>query len=84
MSELAEKCEAIQGLIYDRHRWISAPIDRKEYDAAVEECRQELIKQGLTNFNEADIEYVDWDNAHMVATAMRQILDGRIYCEVKE
>lgn len=84
MSALADKCEAVQDLIYKRHRWVSAPVDSKRYDAAVEECRQELIKQGLTNFNETDVELVDWNNAHMVATAMRQILDGRIYCEVKE
>lgn len=78
MSKIAKKCMSIQDLIYDRHGWMSAPFDRKEHDAAVEECRQELIKQGLTNFTEADVEYVDWENAHMVATAMQQILDERI------
>lgn len=84
MSVIADKCAEVQSVIYDRHGWMSAPIDTKQYDAAVEECRQELIKRGLTDFNETDVELVDEENAHMAARAMRQILDGRIYAEVKE
>lgn len=69
----------VQGECYQNFQLDGAPVNEDDYAECVDWCGYRIYELGYDGFiDDCLIDMVDDENAHMVATAMRAILDGNL------
>ena len=76
-NEWCDRFIDIQDELYDQFGMISAPIDEDKYEECVDWCGNRIYELGYDAYiDDRLIDMCDDENAHMVATAMNNILNG--------